>query len=251
MDYQKYLRMENASIPPEIARTLQSPGNNTPVLFADKNRILTDASQHLETGYCRLADGAWLVSMYCFMPGMTADMVNWWFWWHPLEDARYQLWYPGEHFSIGYAEKDADYFRASEMPPFRPNTQRPEERIGTGKMPLTIEFVTPEEFGYSKDLMQQSGVAAVICGHVSALNGLIKTAEMSHICFQREDGLLMVNRFWLGQRMKNPILRKKLLTEASARGMAEHCCIEYRNFAQRIPMLYSEYQQEKASQYTG
>ena len=35
--------------------------------------------------------------------------------------------------------------------------------------------------------------------------------------------------------------RKLIITDNMARGMAEHCCIEYRNLCEILPMLYDEY----------
>ena len=107
-------------------------------------------------------------------------------------------------------------------------------------MPLRIDFVTPEQFGFSPEIMQDNHVATVVCGHVGAFRGLIYHTEMSHIYFEREDGLFMVGRFWIGRLLKNGLLRKALLTEDTAKGMATHCCIEYRNLANKLPMLYRE-----------
>ena len=44
--------------------------------------------------------------MTCPLPGVTAEMVQWWFWWHCQEDLRYQVWYPGDHIRISYRKKD-------------------------------------------------------------------------------------------------------------------------------------------------
>lgn len=50
----------------------------------------------------------------------------------------------------------------------------------------------------------------------------------------------MVSRFWIGELLKNGALRRALLTEDMARSMAQHCCIEYRNLAKKLPQLYRE-----------
>ena len=84
-------------------------------------------------------------------------MINWWFWWHPQADERYHSWFPGEHFSISYAGKDRAYFKQTTVPAFRPNTQFPVERIGGRKMPLRIDFVTPEDFGFEERKMEENG----------------------------------------------------------------------------------------------
>lgn len=123
------------------------------------------------------------------------------------------------------------------MPAFQPNTQCPVERIGGAAMPLRIDFVTPEQFGFSSAAMERGQIATIVCGHVSAINGLIAHTEMAHIYKQTGDGLFLISRFWLGKTMC-PLLRKFVMTESMARGMAEHCCIEYRNLTQILPELY-------------
>lgn len=244
MDYQKYLVMPNATIPKDIAEKLKKPGNNHITSFTDKNDILTHKELHEDIGYTQMEDGNYIISSCVELPGITAQMAEWWFWWHPLQKERYMLWYPGEHFGIGYAKKEESYFNQKKMPEFQPNMQYPIERIGEMKLPLSIDFVTPEQFGYDEKLMKENDVATIICGHVGAFRDFVPHTEMSHICFQRENGLFMVNRFWMGQRAKNAVVRKLLLTDENAKGMAEHCYIEYHNFAKKIPMLYEEYLKE-------
>ncbi len=110
----------------------------------------------MEAGYGRFSDGSYLVSMYCPMSGLTAEMVAWWFWWHPQAKERYQVWFPGAHFGIGYPRRCAGYFEQETQPPFQDNTQLPTEKIGGMRMPLRIDFVAPEEFGFSRLSMKRT-----------------------------------------------------------------------------------------------
>ena len=98
-------------------------------------------------------------------------------------------------------------------------------------MPLWIDFVTPEQFGFSPKAMENGNIATIVCGHVSTFCGWIPHTEMAHIFRQTEEGLFMCSRFWLGKTM-SPSLRKFVMKQKMARGMAEHCCIEYRNLAE-------------------
>ena len=240
MDYETYRNMPNAAVPPEIAEALQNGGSIHLTPFEDRNLVLADPALQTEAGYGRMDNGDYMVSMFCPMPGVTREMIEWWFWWHPQADERYQLWFPGEHFKIKTDAKDRDYFLSKDMPAFRDNTQYPVERVGEIRMPLRIDFVTPQEFGFSQELLREKRVACVVCGHVGAFRGLIYHTEMAHIYFEREDGLYMASRFWIGKLLKNSVLRKAVLTEKTARGMAEHCCVEYRNLAAKLPKLYRE-----------
>lgn len=227
-------------IPANIAEKLGHP-DITLTPFENKNDVLCDRALQQEVGYSQFPDGSWLVSMYCPMPGITPEMIKWWFWWHPQADDRYQVWFPGEHYGISYNKKDTDYFTQPFVPAFRSNTHYPTERIGGARLPLRIDFVTPEQFGFSKKDMEESQIPLIVCGHVSALRGLIPHTEMAHIFRQTSDGLFLISRFWLGKTLKKPLLRKAILTEETAKGMAEHCCVEYRNLAKILPVLYNQY----------
>ena len=237
MDIKKLMEKPLPRIPKEIAEAL-SQNTITPTTFEGKNEILAKGSLQNEAGYTKMDDGSYLVSMYCPMPNITPEMIAWWFWWHPKAKERYQVWFPGSHFSIGYPKKQSGYFEGDVCPEFQNNTQYPTEMIGGIKMPLRIDFVAPEEFGFSGSLMRENNIPLIVCGHVGAFNGLIWHTEMAHMFRQTEDGLFLISRFWVGKTLKNPLLRKKILTDATARGMAEHCCVEYRNLSEILPILY-------------
>lgn len=240
MDLQELLHKPLPPIPPEIRDALET-GKITKTPLQAKNEILTNENLQSEVGFAKMEDGTYLVSMTCPMPRVTVEMIQWWFWWHPQDNLRYQVWFPGAHISIRYPQKDRSFFEQAHVPEFRPNTQCPVERIGGMKMPLRIDFVTPEEFGFSREIMQENHIPQIVCGHVGAFNNLVKHTEMAHIFKQTEDGLLLISRFWLGTAIKNPLLREMIITEDMARGMAEHCCVEYRNLHEILPMLYAEY----------
>lgn len=226
-------------IPCEISYAL-SKNEITLTSFSEKNDILVTEALQKEVGYKKMSDGSYLVSMYCPMPNITPEMIKWWFWWHPKKDERYKVWFPGAHFSIGYSKKQASYFECETCPEFQNNTQYPNEKIGGMKMPLRIDFVTSEEFGFSKSIMQENNIPLIVCGHVGVFNGLVWHTEMAHIFKQTENGLFMISRFWLGKTMKNPLLRKLIITDKMAKGMAEHCCVEYRNLFEILPILYRD-----------
>ncbi len=236
------MRKPLPEIPAEIRTRLDTP-QITATAFEDKNTILSTPQLWHEAGYSRFADGSYLVSMYCPMPGLTAEMVAWWFWWHPQAAERYRVWFPGAHFGIGYPKRDSAYFQCKTQPPFAENTQFPTEKIGGMRMPLRIDFQSPAHFGFQPGLMEENQIPLIVCGHVGAFNGLIWHTEMAHIFHQTDDGLLLISRFWLGRTM-NPLLRKCMINDKMALGMAEHCTVEYRNLAEILPQLYARYNKE-------
>lgn len=143
MDLRDLLDKPLPQMPSEIKDAL-SKNVITRTPFEEKNKILSNIELQAEVGYAKMEDGTYLVSMICPMPGITADMIKWWFWWHALDSIRYQVWYPSGHISIKYHKKDRAFFEQPNVPVFVPNTQYPIERIGGMKMPLRIDFVTPE-----------------------------------------------------------------------------------------------------------
>ncbi len=240
MELRDLLNKPLPKVPFEILERIgKSKITKTP--FESKNDILCTHKLQEEIGYVKMDDGTYLVSMVCPMTGITVEMIEWWFWWHAQDSLRYRVWYPDEHTSIRYHRKDKAYFEQPTLPMFAPNTQYPTEKIGGIKMPLRIDFVTPEKFGFSRTLMNENTIPLIVCGHVSAYDGLVKHTEMAHIFKQTENGLFMISRFWLGKTMHNAVLRRLIITESMARSMTKHCCIEYRNLCEILPALYKKH----------
>jgi hypothetical protein len=240
MTLQDWKEKPSVTLSADLEEALEHPAI-TLTSFKDKNFILTDESLQKEVGYAQTDDGIWQVSCFCQMPGVTVGMIDWWFWWHPKADIRYQLWYPEMHKNIHYRKSDEPYFRQKTMPDFQDNIQYPTETIGSSTMECVLKFISPEEDGFNADLMKENHAAVIVCAHVGMMKGLVMHTEMTHICFQRENGLFMVNRFWMGQLIRSERMRRKMITRETARGMCEHCLIEYRNMAERLPELYKEY----------
>jgi len=148
---------------------------------------------------------------------------------------------PGRTLRRVLRQKGSPFFTAPAQPPFRANTHFPVEKIGALVLPLRIDFVSPEDFGFSRQAMDENGIARIVCGHVGAMYGLVRHTEMAHILKQDGDGYVLISRFWLGKTLKNPVIRKAMLTAKTAKGMAAHCCLEYRRLAQILPVLYEQY----------
>lgn len=243
MNLEKYIRMPNAEIPLEMQQILSQKGGITKTEFTDKNDILKNTSLQKECGYELMDDGSYLVSMNIPMPNVTKEMIEWWFWWHASDSKRYQAWYPSQHISISYDKKDRDYFQSKTVPPFKSVTHYPVEKVGKLFAPLSIKFVSPSDFGFSEEIMNENNIEHIVCGHVGAFKDLVPNTEMAHIYVKTDDGLMSVSRFWLGKRVESKFLRKMFVTQKQAKDMAEHCFVEYQNFVQKIPSMYNEWLQ--------
>ena len=81
MQIKDLMNRKMPEIPKDIEMALDHP-NITMTEFENKNAILVDETLQQEVGYGFFEDGSALVSMTCPMPGVTAEMINWWMWWH-------------------------------------------------------------------------------------------------------------------------------------------------------------------------
>jgi phloretin hydrolase len=64
------------------------------------NDLLDPGYLAVEIGWCNLPNGAGFIANKIVYPEVTAEMIDWWFAWHPLEDLRYRIWYPPQHGGI-------------------------------------------------------------------------------------------------------------------------------------------------------
>lgn len=85
------------------------------------------------------------------------------------------------------------------------------------KLPLAISFKSPQNFGFSEEKMQENGVSVIVCGDVGIGKGLFYHTKMAHIFFERDGGLFLVSRFWIGADLKNRLIRKVLFNEKQQR----------------------------------
>lgn len=248
---QKQLTKKVEPVPAEIIKQLEQPNQIKTISYQNCDEILTNKELQKQVGYSQLDDGGWYVAMVSQMPNVTKEMIDWWFWWHSQDALRYQMWFPGSHIDISFGKKDENYFKQP-FNGFKPNTQYPNEIIGTIKGKLSIDFVYPTDFGFSQQAINESNVETFVCGHVGLGNAKIQHTEMCHIFFKNENGLTIVSRFWMGSNLSmkpsfgNKILnskaiKSKIFTAQRAKDMAEHCCMEYRNLSTFLPELYSKF----------
>ncbi|HUW64581.1 MAG TPA: hydrolase [Spirochaetia bacterium] len=255
--YSKYYYLPPAPPDPAVLELLRfgRPIDPAEALAIERiNDLLNPGYDEFETGYCVLPNGAGYVAVYTRMPGVTADMVNWWFAWHGLEDLRYKIWWPGGHFAVSLSAAD----REKVLDPGRSVTQKFQgithqvvEDVGTGVEQIAISFLTPEEMGFDLDRFGAPAVAALV-----AANGLSSPADapggepgtpavMCHLVREIPGGVEFRSRFWLGYRMvdKRPVLflpADRPVPENVLLGLARHDAHEYANLRAILPRIYGE-----------
>lgn len=212
-------------------------------------RLLDDAPLPVETGWCVLPDGAGCVSTCLPMPGVTPEMVRWWFVWHGLDPVRYILWFPPDHYGLE-VRRGRERLLDSAIPlgeRLHGVVHRVEEDVSgqcTGTPPsFDIHFRAPEELGFRLG----DGEHAAIIGAFPDPEDTSSTgmpALMCHVFRPVPGGVELRSRFWMGYGMRDgrPFCAMppgRRMPEAVPRNLARHGVLEYTNLSRILPELYA------------
>jgi DAPG hydrolase PhiG domain len=218
----------------------------------------------METGYTVNDDGHLVVAVLTHMPGVTAEMWDWWAWWHAVEPARYKLWHPEAHLCAAYAEDRSGIKGLTDRQRYRGNSCYIDEYIGHERAPLRGSFFEPTLLGFAPEKPGETIVAAR--GGVSVLP--LAAAWLVHQVRPTEDGCEMRSRFILndlkvlgqparsvtslaGKLMCLPginalsglVMNRARPAQLHVEGpaMLYHCAQEMNHLASFLPQLYSEF----------
>ncbi len=110
LPYFKYFEQPLAPIPQEKLDLLEKGPSQVPAVpFAQSGLFLSGQDgEYCQMGYGVAEDGTGFVCNQTYMPGVTGEMLDWWFPWHSVgSDLRYKIWDPEDHY---FARADrADY----------------------------------------------------------------------------------------------------------------------------------------------
>jgi len=214
--------------------------------------LLDPAELPGECGWCRLADGCGYVAMRTPMPGVTGEMVDWWFDWHPHDPQRYRVWHP-----LAHERNSVEPARVPGEKPYWGTVHHPVEDIGTGTVHARIAFQRPDELGFSPGALERPGVAAIVGGLAGDDRRRMQHTKMVHVFLAANGGVVLRSRFWLGAAIRpyapaplagiaarvlnRPAVRRRLLPAAVAPALARHCAEEYAHLAAILPELHREF----------
>ena len=207
-----------------------------------------------ETGWCVFSNGAGYVSVHNRMPGVTVEMVNWWFAWHGLESLRYKLWWPKGHFAVSVSEKDRQKILDPNRPlvdKFQGITHHVVEDTGAGPEDIFISFLRPEEMGFDMERFKRPNVGTFVGGYgFSSPVGAPpehpkQVATMCHFVREIEGGVEFRTRFWFGYHiidgeptlMLPPGVR---VPEIFPYALTRHNIEEYCRLKAILPQIYQE-----------
>lgn len=254
-DLAGYLERPLTPPAPEILAAIDAGpiDSGAALALTDSDRLLDPAPLQPETGWCWLPDGVGYVAVRTEMPGVTGEMLDWWFDWHADDPIRYRIWHPLAH--IG---------NTIERPPQRRAkahwgaVHHPVEDVGTGAVNARIEFHSPMEMGMTTDALADQNVATVVCGYAGDDTRRVRHTPMFHVVLKQPQGVVMRSRFWLGATLQpygpagpiarpiinRPVIRRAALPRELPRALATHCAEEYANLAALLPELWAAFSVE-------
>jgi hypothetical protein len=248
--FAKYYHAPFTVAPKEIYDQLDKgpikPENALPV--QKRNDLLKPGYLPAERGFCVMPDGSVFVAGLTRMPGVTADMIDWWFAWHGLEGLRYSIWDPDDHYDVYVAPEGLERRLNPKLSLRERNwntTDVVTEDIGTGSMLLDISFMSPEDYGYDMELFKKGALTAV-SANLGTHEPKSKLVTFTHVARAIPGGIELRSRFWIGWNIvdKKPVrVGQDVPAEALAaigKGLVYHCPKEYHNLAAILPKVYAE-----------
>jgi hypothetical protein len=239
-----------AGVLDEIARGPIDAADALPRAAID--RLLDPSPLPAENGWCVLPDGVAYVAARTAMPCVSAEMIDWWFDWHPDDPLRYRVWHPAAHVSNSVERPAVRGLKAHWG-----TVHHPVEDVGTGVVHARIAFVAPSAIGFSTDALADPRVATIVCGYAGDDRLRVRHTPMVHVFLNDERGVVLRSRFWLGAALRpyapplvaapaaaligNRFVRRWALPRGLPRALARHCAEEYANLAALLPELYARF----------
>lgn len=249
--YFKYYEQELVQAAPEkYAAVMKGPISPAQALpFGERNRLFEAGYLEAETGYCVMPDGTGYVANLTKMPGVTAEMFDWWFAWHGLDNLRYKIWDSEDHYQAESMQKnkafDADL---SIRERYWDTTHDVIEDIGMGPEGLYINFKRPADLGFDASKIDTPACSTIVCARgYGKGNPPFAQPEtiMCHFIRDIEGGVELRTRFWMGWTVIHGKDVKALPDEFRMPPMGPmalllHNIKEFTNLAAILPQVYAE-----------
>ncbi len=249
LSYYKYFEQDLAPIPEEkLAILAGGPADPKTLIPFAKRQLFLEGKDEAE-GYCQigfgvLEDGTAEVANTTYMPGVTSEMLDWWFPWHSVgSDLRYKIWDPEDHyFATAYP---ASYVVDPNVP-MNEKTWGVDhyimEDVGPGPEFLKLMFKKPSDMGYDMSAIGTEKCASMVC----AIGESSVAAAMTHKWYPYKDGVMFCSRFWIGYVWKGEGVIEKAIPDGVKippfvpQGLFAHNIKEFTNLAAILPSLYAE-----------
>lgn len=205
--YYKYYELEMTPAPKEkYEQVLKGAIDPSKALkIHDRNDLFKPGYLDTEVGYCIMEDGTGFLANLTYMPGVTTEMFDWWFAWHGLDNFRYTIWDPEDHYKAETMQrehtmdKDLTYKER-----YWNTTHHVLEDIGFGPEGLFINFKYPGDLGYDTSKIGTEACSTIVCangyGEKQPPVGSAP-AVMTHFVREVQGGIELRTRFWMGWKI--------------------------------------------------
>jgi len=252
LPYSKYYYKDMVKIPQEDL-DIVNRGPIDPILalpISQRSKLMEPGYLPAETGYCLMPDGSGLAATKVFMPGVTTEMIDWWFNWHPLVGLRYAIWCPIAHKSISALTPEAHLDSSGVNLHIRNigKVHYPVEGFNLeGAQKLEIAFKSAEQMGFDEKLFKSGSMSTFATATVTNVRPPMPINILFHAIREVKGGVEYRSRYWLtytfdrkGNIVKSRFPLPKSIVLAMARNNCIHSLIEYNNLASILPSLYKE-----------
>jgi phloretin hydrolase len=251
--YSKYYYKEMAEIPSsDLEKVNNGPADPSKVItIHERSKLMDPGYLDVETGYTVMPDGSGVAATMVQMPGVTPEMLDWWFNWHGLEGLRYAIWCPVAHTDIRVKDNKR-HLDSSGIPMRERNygaTHYPVEGFNLeGAQKVRIEFFSPGNFGLDLSKFKEPNISIAVAANCLVDRQSLPINVFFHAIRRVNGGVEYRSRYWLGYSMKNgvPAIKKinrlmpKWMMMHMARNNCIHSLMEYNNLASFLPKLYKE-----------
>jgi hypothetical protein len=251
----------------------------------DARTLLDNDYLPVEAGHGPASDGMYHVAASTYMPGCSAEMIDWWFGFiHNTE--QYKLWHVrrslsfdctrvtpllGERrlvdcYGCDEALRYADDFVQPRDHVFSdwegPRENKSEyigghhlvhEYIGGEMCKLKISFKDPGNY-FGPDWKQDfeaKGYGTAVCGRVGMWDEekgtVLYTGHLIHLIKDEPNACRMRSRFWLGDVEGVAEAQGTKVPEAMRGGLMKHCIEEMAILASQLPELYRRHRRQGPS----
>ena len=252
MDLSPY-QLEMQPIPERVEKAIAA-GVRDDLSFplSEAGRILDAGYVPLEDGVIRNRDGTLTVCCRTRMPGVTAQMIDWWFCWHAPYSERYNLWHPKAHIR-SFVREDRTHL-AGQKAGYMGVASNVDEYIGEELNKLTITFKEPDVLGLHPERFAANSVGTIICARAGLRDKPVNSGWLAHMIRETPEGAEMISRFWLGNvRLRIPVIGRllhKKVNSVKARlrevpdqfglDLLRHCAEEMNHLSRFLPQLYRD-----------
>ena len=196
----------------------------------------------VETGWTLFPNGVMGVAVLTHMPGVRADMWDWWFAWHSEEPQRYRLWHPESHMVAHWAQPLAPDAPRDDRGRYIGRTSLVREIIGGVDMHLAIRFLDPALVG----MPHGSFDGTLIHGRTSPMTNPIEGGCLLHQLRNTPDGCEMRSRFYrnlnpecIGAPPGTP--PAEVAVQARGPGLLAHCGEEMNHLSRFLAALHRDF----------